>query len=187
MRNVQPAVRYRSISELPSVDGDSRGGVFSSWNRRQLLQRTFGGAVALSLTSLNLLPPAQRAYATHLGSEGYHIKDGCGGDFGSTDCTLGCGPSNVCGNMSGGPCCVTEAGAHQQGYHRANGREWQLRPNQCVPGTGWDGWKWNYPNQCGCCRGGITYRCHDGKNCDSSGNNCVPRVCRWVVDCFLPC
>lgn len=181
-----------SFSEVPAVDPTalSNGGGLGGWlggsNRRQLFKRTMGAAVGMSLLSLSYLPPGRRAFASHVGTNGYQIKDFCGNDYGWTNCSPGCGPSNVCGGVSGGPCCHTESNSHYRGWHRNGGKSWKLRPNQCVPGTGWDGWKWRYSSSCGCCKGGIKYRCHDGYNCDSNGNNCVPRVCRWTVECDPP-
>lgn len=178
----------RSIAELPSVSSSGLGRFSLNWNRRQLLQRAVGGAVALSLMSLDLLPPARRAYADHVNTEGYRIKELPCPDYASGhNCNPGCGPSHVCGSGNNGPCCVG-AFQHQTGWHKDGPHcEWRLRKNECVSGTGWDGWKWAFGGSCGCCGGGIKYRCHDGKRVNE--NDCTmtsKTICRAVLECEPP-
>jgi hypothetical protein len=174
---------YRSISELPTVTEGALGRAFTGWNRRQLLRRTLAGAVGLSLASLGLLPPARRAYAHHAGTDGYQIKPlPCPPYASDHNCSPGCGPSKKCRNQH---CCNTNPSSHFFGWYRRQGRKWKLRKGQCW-GSDWDGWRWAVAGSCGCCGGGLTYRCHDGYKCDTDGNNCVPRICLWTVNCEPP-
>lgn len=171
---------YRVASDLPVVSPRSTRGLSFRWNRRQLLRRAFGGAVALGLVSLSYVPPARRAYASHSGNFGYRIKQNCPGANEDDQCNPGCSPSPVCGGMSDGPCCV-ESG-HKEGWHKANGCEWKLRPGECTNDGTKDGWKWSQ-GSCGVCDQGLTYRCHDGFACNANCGSCDNRICRHVTFC----
>jgi hypothetical protein len=175
-----------SIEDVPSVEGCTLGrGHTLSWNRRQLLQRIFGGAVAVSLLSLSVLPPARRAYASHAGSPGYQIKGlPCPSYAANHNCTPGCGDSTVCGHVTGGHCCINQVTRHRYGWHKHNSAypRYKLRPNECVSGTGWDGWVWKTDEPCGVCFYGVRYRCHDGWWRNRSGT-WVKRICRTSLYC----
>lgn len=187
--SVQPAVL--SLADVPTVgECGLGGGLAFQWNRRQLLRRVAGAAMALSLTTLSQLPTARRAYATHVGSEGYEIgpvsaypnNGGCPpASRPSGSCHPACGPSPVCGGASYGPCCV-QPGNHRAGYHKHNSAypSYRLRPNNCTgEHPDWDGWRWR-TGSCGGCNP-TTFRCHDGYTLISG----VWRnsICRVVTGC----
>lgn len=193
-----------NLEDLPKADDSEFRGLKSLLvDRRQLFGRALGGAVALSLTSVNLLPPARRAYASHTnggGAYGYRIAaqsnwpnhGGCPpASRPSASCSRGCAPSKICGtNVSDGPCCVPP-GFHKFGYHKhasfSSGNDWKLRPSQCTTSPSFtDGWLWKFNGSCGCCKGGIKYRCHDGWRLNSDGSNCCKRICRHTVSCDPP-
>lgn len=181
-----------SVSDVPTVaECGISGRLAFQWDRRQLFQRVAGGAMALSLTSLSLLPTARRAYADHVGSGGYHIgtvsaypsNGGCPpGSRPEGSCSPACGPSTVCGGASYGPCCV-QPGNHRAGYHKRNVEyaNYWLRPNECDPGghPGWDGWLWRV-GACGGCST-TTFRCHDGEMLVSGVRR--NSICRVVTGC----
>jgi hypothetical protein len=183
----------RSVADVPTVsECGLRGGFAFQWNRRQLIRRVIGGAMALSLTSLSVLPPSRRAYATHVGSEGYEIgpvraypnNGGCPpASRPSGSCHPACGPSRVCGGASFGPCCV-QPGHHRAGYHKHNAAypNYRLRPNECDSAhPDWDGWLWRV-GSCGGCRR-TTFRCHDGfARISGVWRN---RICRVVTRCAV--
>lgn len=173
----------RSLSDLPAVDEGGFGSLSLPWSRRQFVRRTFAGAVALSLASLGVLPPARRAYADHEGSSGYQIKSSCG--YGYDYGCLGCGDSHVCGLESDGPCCVPP-GNHREHWHKDEGfggGNYRIRHNKCIPGNDYfDGWKWDFSQTCGVCRGG-RLRCHDGWRLDDNGNRAEETICRATVQC----
>lgn len=180
----EPA-RARSLSELPSANGGGNLGALSSpWDRRQFFGRAFAGAVALSLASLNWLPPARKAYANHAGSSGYQVKQlPCPSYADPHDCYPGCGPSHVCQGTDG-PCCVP-SGAHKFGWHKGRGYgggNYDIRHNKCHAGY-FDGWKWRQSQGCGFCDQDITYRCHDGWEVESNGTFGQKLICRHVINC----
>lgn len=177
----------RSIAELPSVDRSGVGHLSMNWSRRQLFRRAFTGAMAVSLMSLDLLPPARRAYADHVGTDGYQIKDLPCPDYASGHNCKGCGDSHICGNSSSGPCCVP-GGEHRTDWHKAGPScTWRLRKNGCVDETGWDGWKWAFGGDCGCCGGGVKVRCHDGYQFNPDDCTMVRKtICKAVLACEPP-
>lgn len=166
-----------SLDDIPVAEA---GVLRFSWSRGEFLRRAFGGAVAMSLTSMGFLS-VKNANATHAGDDPYQIKQSCFTNIPGS-CSPGCGPSPVCST-----CCITNTGEHKCGWHRRVGAMYGVRHNQCKPGGGvWDGWLWGVGSSCGCCSGGLTYRCHDGFKCNSSGNNCNPTICRWKKSCSGP-
>lgn len=168
-----------SLEQIPKSEGwDLRWS--SGWTRTQFLKRAVGGAMALSVASLGFLP-TRRSFATHAGQDPYQIYQSCPSYAASHDCVLGCGPSRVCVS---GDCCITNPADHKVGWHKREGNVWKVRANACVSGTGYDGWLWRFDSTCGCCRSGLTYRCHDGFKCNSSGGSCEPTICRWVKECY---
>jgi hypothetical protein len=154
-----------------------------SWNRGQFVKASVGAAIGVGLASVGVLPPARRAFASHAGTAGYEIKPlPCPSYAADHNCSPGCGPSEVDSRA-----CVGSSSNHYYGWHRAGcasayGFDWKLRPNGCVSGTGWDGWRWEYNALCGCCTS-VTYRCHDGYRCNSSCANCSRTICRWITAC----
>lgn len=178
-----------SLSDLPRADGGGGLGTLSlPWNRRQFLGRAFAGAVAISLASLDVLPPSRWAYADHEGTSGYHIKPLPCPDYASDHgCYPGCGDSHVCSGTDG-PCCVP-TGDHKFGWHKGRGYgggNYDIRHNECIPPKGehrWDGWKWKLDGGCGFCDRGITYRCHDGWEVEPNGTFGQKLICRHVVQC----
>jgi hypothetical protein len=149
------------------------------WNRRDFVRMASATGIGLGLASLGVFPPARRAYASHVGSDGYQIKPlPCPGYAANHNCRPGCGDSPVVLAA-----CQTDPSAHTYGWHRNTGCRWKLRKNQCVSGTGWDGWRWNFSGSCESCSNSITFRCHDGWQCDSNCGNCSKSICRWRVGC----
>ena len=179
---------YRTVSDLPSVDGGGIGSLSFGSSRRQFMRRTFWGAVAFSLASLEWLPPARLAYAGHegTGTYGYRIKGlpcpaASSGTAVAPSCGQGCGPSRICGEETSGFCCEPPS-AHKVDYHKDSGN-FRLRPEECTAND--DGWRWKVDNACGCCGGGLKYRCHDGW-WDNPDQGWVRRVCRAVTQCDPP-
>jgi hypothetical protein len=154
---------------MESIEHDSDRGSAAP-TRRGFLRGAAAAGIGLGLGALGLLPPARRAYAYHEnGSDGYQIYTGaCPSYAGPHNCSPGCGPSTV------HPDACHESG-HFVGWHKNVGRVYKLRKNECVRGTGWDGWNWRYSARCGNCGGGVTYRCHDGWRCDA---------CRRRIACY---
>lgn len=147
--------------------------------RRSFIKGTIAAGVGFGLATVALLPPARRAFATH--GDGYEIKQlPCTSSHETDNCHPGCAPSTVYANA-----CIEDSTNHNYEHHKANGCTWTLRKDQCMSGTTYDGWKWFFGDaNCGCCSE-ITYRCHDGWNCDSNCANCSKSVCRWVTACTL--
>lgn len=169
-----PIARPRSEAGTAEGHGSGRRGS----DRRQFLQRAMAAGVGFGLASLGVLPPARRAVAQHP-KHPYTIKDGCPSDDPNRACR-GCGPSSVRYEA-----CVKGENTKHRGFHRKRGRRWRLRPNRCQPGARWDGWKWKVGGPCfgGFCSDGITFRCHDGKQCNDRGKQCDKTICRWVLRC----
>jgi hypothetical protein len=144
-------------------------------NRRRFLERCAAAGVAFGLGTLAQLPPARRAFASHVGNNPYEIKSlPCPSYAADHNCSPGCGPSAPSTNY-----CAPDG--HWAGYHRNAGLEWKVRPNECYGGWA-DGWRWSY-GSCGQCSRNITRRCHDGWRCDSNGANCFRTICRYNVVC----
>jgi hypothetical protein len=157
-----------------ALDDVEPGGGLRS-DRRRFLARCAAAGIAFGLGTLAQLPPARRAFADHVGTNPYEIMSSCNGQFGSTNCNPGCGPSTPSVNF-----CAPDG--HYIHYHRRAGLEWKVRPNQCFGGWA-DGWRWAY-GPCGSCPHNITRRCHDGWRCDpNTGGNCMPTICRWNLVC----
>ena len=138
----------------------------TSWavSRRTLLQ----AGTAVGMSALSVFPAARRAAA-----DGYTIYSTCPAYAADHNCSPGCGPSPVFGDA----CNTTGT---RTGWHKNDGTNWKLRPNQCYAGT-YDGWTWKYSGACGSCACGVTRRCHDGYKKTSSG--WVKSVCRWNYNC----
>lgn len=176
-----------SFAALPSVAHHDGARSARAAHGRPILRRAFVGAVGLSLLSLDLLSTKRRAYAGHVGSDGYQIKAlPCPDYAGDHNCNPGCGPSHVCGGGGSGPCCHPPAD-HKVDWHKDGPScSYRLRKDACAPG-GWDGWRWAFSGSCGCCGGGLTYRCHDGKRFNP--DNCAfvqNTICRATVTCDPP-
>lgn len=181
-----------SLSELPSIDEPPASGsrLTFAWplarrsSRRQFMRRAVALAISLSVTSIAQLPPARRAFAGHAGSnaeDGWEIADYCPTYATSHNCHYtggrGCGPSNVRKDA-----CIREIGHPHEDWHKRQLPEWGLRPNGC-DGPKWDGWRWRYSDPCGPCRGGITYRCHDGWRWPRDPSRMNETICRALTDC----
>jgi hypothetical protein len=153
----------------------------STWTRRSFLKMIAATGTGLGLASLGLLPPAHRALASHVGTDGYQIADTCRGIDYSDSCSCGgCTCSKVCS-----ACCIKDSDAHKLGWHKADGVDYKLRKNECSPTpTDFDGWKWKKNGCCGVCLD-PRYRCHDGKDC--TGSVCVETVCKWNIECPPGC
>jgi hypothetical protein len=188
-------MRLEDIPTLYAADGHARRSRAGSrwpvvsWNRGQFLRATAGTGMAIGLASLGIFPPARKALASHVGSEGYEIKPlPCPSGHGGDTCAVPCSPSTIYPNA-----CYTDPGNHFVGYHRhgctiAFTRAWRLRQDDCldVP-SDWDGWKWSESSCEGC--GTAVFRCHDGYNCPTGINcnnpvqNCDTSVCKWLISC----
>lgn len=136
-------------------------------SRRSLLARVAGIGTAAGLASLGIFPQARKALA-----EGYDIYASCPSYAADHNCSPGCGPSRV------------QSNACLNGYHRNDGVTFKLRPNQCVSGTGWDGWEWAYTGTCACCQRGVRWRCHDGYTLLSGV--WTNTICRYMMSCNTP-
>jgi hypothetical protein len=185
-----------NLQDIPSlyVDESSKdrarfgdGWPVFSWNRGQFLRAAAGTAVGVGLASLGVFPPARRALASHIGTNGYEIKPlPCAALQGPDTCSVPCSPSTIYPNA-----CFTDSSNHYVGYHRhgcslAYTRAWRLRQNQCVKDVPtWDGWNWSEPS-CGGC-GTAVFRCHDGYNCQTGHNCdlsfCDTSICKWRISC----
>jgi hypothetical protein len=140
--------------------------------RRSLLQKGTAAGTILGLSFLGLLPPARKAWAACL----YNVTEktiytSCPTSIAGT-CSPGCGPSDVDANA-----------CNSNGWHKSTGI-WRARPDDCVPGTEYDGWFW-LAGGCGC-SGDCTakLRCHDG--CKSVSGSWVSTVCKHRVKCICP-
>ncbi|WP_283138964.1 hypothetical protein [Rhizohabitans arisaemae] len=136
-------------------------------SRRSIFRVALAGATSLGLVALTVFPAARTAFAA-----GYRILPyPCPSYATDHNCSPGCGPSRVCLD-----CCDID------GWHRRRG-DFRLRPNQCASGV-YDGWLWAYSGPCGRCRGGVTYRCHDGYR--RVGHWWSRTICRATVRCRRP-
>jgi hypothetical protein len=153
-----------------------------SWTRRDFLRRTAVGGMGLGLMSLAVFTPARRAYAVH-GTDGYQIKGlPCPSYAADHNCDPGCGPSPI-----GGSSCQSDPAQHTYGYHRNTLCQYFLRKNECVTGTSWDGWLWEFTPSFYCwgCANSITFRCHDGWECSpTTCGSCSKDICRWSTSCW---
>lgn len=132
-------------------------------------RRLFQAATAASFAVMGVFPAARAAYA-----DGYDIYSGpCPSYAEGHDCSPGCGPSMIFGDA-----CNTTG--EYIGFHKDDGVNWILRPNQCYSGT-YDGWLWKYDGACGSCTTGVERRCHDGYR--STGSGWVRSICRWNTEC----
>ncbi|HIW61700.1 MAG TPA: peptidoglycan-binding protein [Candidatus Stackebrandtia excrementipullorum] len=132
-------------------------------------RRLFQAATAASFAAMGVFPVARAAYA-----DGYDIYTGpCPSYAENHDCSPGCGPSTIFGD-------ACETSGDYLGFHRDDGVDWILRPNQCYSGT-YDGWLWKYENACGSCACSVERRCHDGYR--NTGSGWVRSICRWNTDC----
>lgn len=153
-------------------------------SRGDFLRRVGVAAMGIGIASLGVFPPARKAFASHAGTDPFQIKGlPCPSYADTHNCNPGCGPSPL--DFNG---CQSDSSSHYYGWHRGNcssyiGFKWRYRPNECITGQTWDGWLWKHTGICGFCANTITYRCHDGKRCDSNCANCVNTVCRWQVGC----
>jgi hypothetical protein len=156
--------------------------------RRAFLKATLATGMGLGVASLGFLPPARRADAETF----FNIKPlPCPGYAMGHNCSPGCGSSPLCFR-----CCrypnegdgCTRPGWHKGPDWNGGNNEYRLRPDACVSGTDFDGWKWRFGDACGCCRSWVMYRCHDGRL--NVNGNWVPRICRSTLICFTcgsPC
>lgn len=180
------------LQDIPSIETASVGRSsvrfqwpLVSWNRSQFLRAAVGTGMAIGVSSLGVFPPARKALASHVGSEGYEIRESCAQDLDET-CAVPCKPSMIYPNA-----CYTDPGHHYLGWHRhgctlAYGVAWRLRQNQCDPNYfDWDGWKWSVSN-CENCSTAV-FRCHDGYICDVGFgcdlSNCDNSVCKKRISC----
>lgn len=147
-----------------------------AWNRRALLQGAISIGTGVGLSVVGLLPPARTARA-----DGYDILNRCPRPN-NHDCEPGCAPSKLCWDCcryTGGTRCTDPAWFKNNGNYR-------IRKADCWPGhRHWDGWLWKYNRTCGCCRGGVTYRCHDGKK--KIRGRWYKRICRSTTACNCHC
>ncbi len=176
---------------LPADEGNSprrapRIASSGGSSRRDFLRVAVAAGIGGSIAVLGWLPPARKAIAGHgSGDTGYRIKPlpcpDAGGappngwDQGPTNCA-GCCCSTVCGD-----CCQTDTSSIHYGWHRTTGVVYKLRPGDCTSTGNYDGWIWDYGSCCNC-NSYTKWRCHDGKKCDSNGNNCQNTVCKWILE-----
>lgn len=149
------------------------GGSDKKLQRRTVLKGFVGVGTAVALYALGAIPLRRPAGASH--AEGWSIQPAnlqCPG-FNHTEYPncRGCYPSPICGS-----CCFT----HINGkiYHKTSYWDgYDHRPDQCPPGTGYDGWYWTATGCEGCSGSKPTkkWRCHDGKKWTSSGWG--PTIC----------
>lgn len=157
--------------------GRTPGIAMPSWDRRHILRTAFTAGTAMGLTVLGVFPTARTAHA----ADGYKIRSGCTRDSRNDNCEPGCGPSKLCFDC----CRYTSVGScTASGWFKNDRRRYRLRPNQCF-GGGHDGWVWKYDRTCGCCRGGVKYRCHDGSK--KISGRWRPRICRSTLACNCRC
>ena len=152
----------------PRYTPAARAGTRYAMPRRRLFQT----ATVAGFTVMGVFPAARAAFA-----DGYDIYDGPCPDYASEhDCSPGCGPSPI----FGGAC---EVDGEHLGFHRNDGVNWTLRPNQCYSGS-YDGWVWKYADACGACSCSVERRCHDGYR--NTGSGWVRSICRWNTECGCP-
>lgn len=153
-------------------------------HRRRFLKIAGATGTGIAFYLLRMLPPAKAGHESNddndgnPGNDSYEIKPTCYSGGYDGECGDACCCSTDCPS-----CCHQTVGANHYGWHKSNGTTYQLRKNDCTASgsTDWDGWKWEESN-CGCCST-KKWRCHDGKACDSNGNNCDATICPWVIQC----
>lgn len=133
-------------------------------SRRSVLQ----ASTALGLAALGMFPAARRAIA-----DGYSIYPRCPSYAIDQDCSPGCGPSTIFADSC-------ETSGSNTGFHKNDGVNWTLRPNQCYAST-YDGWLWRHEGACGACACYVERRCHDGYK--RTGSGWVRSICRWNTQC----
>lgn len=181
------------LQDIPSTARPPRGEVrtrlIPAWRetalndprtRRTFLKAAGAAGTAVGLAALGVFPPARKAFASHVGTDGYQIKDlPCPDDpfyDNNAPCDL-CGPSDNCPS-----CCIDNSSYHKYGWHKAGNDDptYDLRKGDCVPNNDYhDGWKWDRSGCCGC-NSYIKVRCHDGWKNTSSG--WTPTICKWTLD-----
>jgi hypothetical protein len=139
--------------------------------RRTVLKGAVVSGSALGMAALGVFPATRRAYA-----DGYSILGSCPGYAAGHNCSPGCGPSPVYND-----CCASTGYFRNGQSNNAHTAVCYLRPNQCVSGTGWDGWMWYYGGRCDRCSRYIEFRCHDGLRV--WGVYRVKAICRWITRC----
>jgi hypothetical protein len=185
-------MRISTFNDLPTFNSRPAGAISSVsrsvsprpmvWrlHRRRFLQIMLATGSGLALQVLGLLPPARAGHESNddgdgnPGNDAYEIRDNCYSNYGAS-----CGDACCCSTDC--PSCCDQSGNHT-GWHKSNGTTYKLRKDQCGSSTDWDGWKWE-ESSCGCCDV-KRWRCHDGKACDSNGNNCNNTICPWVIACI---
>ena len=126
--------------------------------RREFLKGTLAVGAGIGIAALGIFPPARLARASNHRQiwdgrdHGFnHECDGLGTWVLNDDCA-GCNrPRKHC-------CCNSE------GYHKSDGTNYKVRPNQCKDGV-YDGWLWRTSECCGNSRKNQRWRCHDGWFC----------------------
>lgn len=177
------------LDDLPSYEARPaeaarvRRATSRSWSRATFIRATVATAMGVGLSTLGIFPAARVARASHGGTDPYFkIKQlPCPGYAAGHNCLPGCGDSEPDPNG-----CQTSTSSHYYGWHRGGcnaawGNKWRYRPDDCVSGTTFDGWQWDFGDAICGCYSYVIYRCHDGFRCDSNCANCVKTICRWVV------
>lgn len=136
--------------------------------RRTVLRAGAALGTAIGMAAIGVFPAARRAVA-----DGFDIFPSCPSYATDHNCSPGCGPSTIFGD-------ACETSGPNLGFHRNDGVNWMLRPNQCFSGT-YDGWIWRYQGACGTCACFVERRCHDGYR--QTGSGWVRSICRWNTDC----
>lgn len=148
--------------------------------RRSFLRAAMAFGTVAGLALIGLLPPARKALAN-----GYDIKQDCNGASakGNYDGCKACCCSTVCTPTPCGGCCTGG-----DCWHRNDGFNYWLRPDECVwPGgaDNYDGWKWKTASGCGQCSGSTPYRewrCHDGWTRIETGGS-IRTICNKKLSC----
>lgn len=161
LRGTTPAGTTPARRRTPARLAGSTGW---SLSRRSALQ----AGTALGLAVLGVFPAARRALA-----DGYSIYPRCPSYAADHDCSPGCGPSTIFADA-----CNTSGS--NTGFHKDDGVDWTLRPNQCYASS-YDGWLWRHDGACGACACYVERRCHDGYKRTTSG--WVRSICRWNTRC----
>ena len=166
-----PPLTYERVARL--------GRTNVSHSRRSFLKAAAALGTGVAFAALGLFPLARRARA-----DGYDIAQSCPGNPSSEygGC-LGCYGSTVCTPSPCGSCCTSA-----DCWHRDDGANHWLRPNQCQyagGAPGYDGWKWKTVSGCAGCSGSTPYalwRCHDGYTRLETGA-ALKTVCSKRVGC----
>jgi hypothetical protein len=147
------------------------------YRRRSVLKGGAVAAIGLSLSGLELLRWAGPAAAvTYYDIDGvcYINDEDTTNDLNASEtdtnwtCNVGCGPS-----LASSSFCHDYAPAGSGQWHKNDGVNYRLRPNQCEGARssahpagvdGWDGWKWSKAG-CSDCPSNQKkwFRCHDGQ------------------------